>query len=207
MTPKKFTNEDKLWIDDHSIPCPVTRIKKSEKLKEKEAFNLATDALRINKALVDFKAKIQDICNKVYEAVSTENNIKKDTKGNYTWFNYNRSIKVETNISERIDFDGMLIEMCKAKLNEFIDKNLSGVDELVKNLVNDAFQNTKGKLDSKKVLSLLKYRSKIKHQDFQDALDLLEKSIFRPSSKQYFRIAIKDDSGEFKYVEMNFSNV
>ncbi len=202
----KTQAKEKMWVDETGISIPVSRIRKSEKLREKEAYGLAKDAIDINESLKAFKLKIREAVNDVYSALAEENNVKKDTKGNITFFNFDRSIKVECSVSERIAFDETLIGMCKAKLNEFIDDNLTGLDTLIKELVNDAFSTTKGQLDAKKVMSLLKYRSKIKAQKFQDALDLLEKSITRPSSKQYFKVSVKGEDGGYQNVDLNFSS-
>ena len=87
----------------------------------------------------------------------------KKGKGNFTWFNFDRSIKVEVSISDRIEFDDLGIIACKDKLNEFLDSNIESKDDAVKSMILDAFNNTKGELDAKKVMNLLRYKSKIKN--------------------------------------------
>ena len=70
-----------------------------------------------------------------------------------------------------------------------------------------AFATEKGKLDAKKVMGLLKFRSKEKNKNFQKALDLLEDSIRRPQSKQYFHVAVRNEEGGYDNIDLNFSSV
>jgi hypothetical protein len=88
-----------------------------------------------------------------------------------------------------------------------MSKNLTASDEFVKELVDTAFSNSKGALDAKKVLSLLKHRTKIKNVLFQEALNLIEESIRRPDSKTYYRVWTKDEDGKYKNIDLNFSSI
>jgi len=208
MTPKKQNPKDQFWLDETGIKIPSNRLRKSEKLRENKAFTALTKAMAINSDLVAFKELIKEATQEVLTAVYTENDVvKKDSKGNFTWHNFDRSIKVECSINERIEFDDTLITLCKDKLNEFISDNLKGTDEFVHALVVDAFHNTKGKLDTKKVMSLLKHRSKIKDHRYGEAMNFLEQSIRRPDSKSYYRVAHKNEEGKYEYVELNFSAI
>jgi tRNA nucleotidyltransferase/poly(A) polymerase len=150
---------------------------------------------------------MQKLCNEVYVKMMEEFKTKTDSKGNFTWFNFDRSVKVEVSIADRIDFDDLTITACKDKLDEFLDQNLDSKQEFVKQLVTDAFSTSRGKLDAKKVMSLLKYRTKIKSDLFQEALNLLESAIRRPDSRTYFRIWERDKSGEYKLIDLNFSSI
>src|SRR5690606_379589 len=127
--------------------------------------------------------------------------------GNFTWHNFDRSLKIEVSINERIQFDDLTITACKDKLNQLIDANNEGKVESIKDMVNDAFSTSRGKLDAKKVMSLLKYKSRIKAPVFQEAMVLLEESIRRPDSKVYFRIWKKNQDGKYENIDLNFSSI
>lgn len=195
------------WKDETGNNIPLCYITAGNRYKERAAGSLLKDAKSINTKLSDFKAKIKELCDGVYRKMLEENNAKEASKGNYTWFSFDRSVKIEVTKSERIDFDDITIEACKQKLDEFLDKNLDAKQEFVKQIVTDAFSTSKGKLDSKKVMSLLKYRQQIKSALFQEALNLMEKSIRRPDSKLYFRIWDRDESGEYNLIDLNFSSI
>ncbi|HEY5393431.1 MAG TPA: DUF3164 family protein, partial [Hanamia sp.] len=175
------------WTDETGIAIPFNRLSKSEKLKEQIAGNLLKNALKINTSLVSFKSDIDNSIMQIRDSLMDEKKLHKESKGNFTWYNFDRSVKVEVNVNETIQFDDGLIAAAREHLDSFVSKNVQGTDEVVRVLISSAFHNTKGGLDSKKVLSLMKYRTKIKAAEFQKALNLIEQAISRPSSKKYFR--------------------
>ncbi|MBI9055487.1 MAG: DUF3164 family protein [Bacteroidales bacterium] len=199
--------KDKEWTDETGRVVPIDYISPGNRLKERSAGTLHRKAKSINEKLVDFKAEVQEICDKVYKKMIEEFKAKPDGKGNFTWFNFDRSIKIDVTVNPRIEFDDLTIQACKQKLDEFLNENLDSKQEFVKEMVKDAFSTSRGKLDNKKVMNLLKWRTKVKDPLFQAALDLIEDSIRNPSSKVYFRIWEQDKSGEYKLIDLNFSSI
>lgn len=199
--------KDKQWKDETGRDIPIEYISPVNRLKERNAGALVKQAKQINKQLVDFKKSTVKLCAEVYAKMMDEFKTKADAKGNFTWFNFDRSIKIEVSISDRIDFDDLTITACKSKLDEFLSDTLDSKQEFVKDLVTDAFSTSRGKLDAKKVMGLLKYRSKIKAELFQEALNLLESSIRRPESKTYFRIWERAADGSYALIDLNFSSI
>jgi hypothetical protein len=200
----------KIWKDETGLEIPANRIKQSEKLREKNAAKLLKEAVALNRKLATFKTEIETASREVLEAVRAENNSDKETKGNFIWYNFDRSIKVEVSINERIEFDDLLIGIAKEKLDSFISENTTATEEMIKALVMEAFSTSRGKLDSKKVMGLVKYRQRIpqgKYPLFHEAIDTIESAIRRPDSKTYFRIWHKDDSGAYQNVDLNFSSI
>ncbi len=58
------------------------------------------EAVKINSKLVVFKKQMQDVCHQVYDAFMAENNnSEKQRKGNFTWYNFDRSLKIEVSIN------------------------------------------------------------------------------------------------------------
>lgn len=195
------------WADETGVEIPFNRLSKVEKLKEQLTGHIIKDALKINQSLTGFKLKFEDYLNDLQKEMHSDKKMPKKWKGNYTFYNFDRSIKIECNVNETIQFDEAMIAAARECLDSFITKNVQGTDEVVRTLINSAFHNTKGGLDSKKVLSLMKYRTKIKAADFQKALNLIEQSISRPSSKKYLRVWAKDADGSYQNVDLNFSSI
>ncbi|MCT4580812.1 MAG: DUF3164 family protein [Flavobacteriales bacterium] len=207
LVAKTQKTSDKLWSDESGMQIPSSRTTKLERLMERKSGKLLKDALKVNAQLTTFKDQVQEVCREVYDLFMEEHNNKKDRKGNFTWYNFDRSIKIQSRVNERIEFDDLNIIACKDKLDEFLDANVESKDDFIKQLVLDAFETSRGKLDAKKVMSLLRYKSKIKAPLFQEAMELLENSIRRPDSKTYFQIWAKDKSGEYQNVDLNFSSI
>lgn len=201
------TTKDKFWKDETGMEIPVNRITKLERTMEKQAATVLKKAIQVNKQLSGFKTEIRDICKEVYALAMTERGAKPDAKGNYIWYNFDRSIKIEVSINERIDFDDLTIKASKEKFDEFLDENIQGKTEFAKEMITDAFSTSRGKLDAKKVMTLLRYRNKEKDPKFQEAIALLEQSIRRPDSRTYFRVWQKDENGKYQNIDLNFSSI
>ena len=201
------TSKDKLWMDEAGVRIPFNRTTKVERLKERHAKTILTKAIRLNNELTEFKAEMSRLCNEAYEAAMKECGAKPDAKGNYKWHSFDRSVEIETSINDKISFDDLTIIACKEKFDEFLSENIEGKFEFAKELVIDAFSTSRGSLDAKKVMSLLKYRDRVKDDKFQDAIRLLEQSIRRPGSRTYRRIKIKDENGKYQNIDLNFSSI
>lgn len=202
-----YNRKDPIWTDEAGVGIPRNRLSPLEKLKEKEAVKILKQATDLNNRLLSFKTYLKTVCDEVLEMAIEELKAKKDIKGNFTWYSFDRSLKVETSINEQIKFDDITINAAQEELNLFLNANISSEVEYVKDLITDAFAKKKGSLDTKKVLGMLKYKTKIKDSHFQRALELIEQAIRRPSSKRYTKIYLKDEAGEYQAIELNFSNV
>ena len=201
------TTKDSMWKDETGMQIPISRITKLERTMESKSSTILKKATSLNKQLSEFKLELKKNCTEIYAAAMSENGAKTDAKGNYTWFNFDRSIKIEVSISDKIEFDDLTIKASKEKFDEFLDENIQGKVDFAKEIVTDAFTTSRGKLDTKRVMSLLKYRTKVKDAKFQEALTLLEQSIRRPDSKTYFRIWQKDGNGKYQNIDLNFSSI
>lgn len=204
----KQTPSQKFWKDESGTSIPVSRLTRSEKLAEKASYAIATKALKISGDLSAFKAEIKQLSETVYNALLEENGIKNGTrKGNFTWFNFDRSIKIELDLQESIKFDEVLIGLAQEKLTEFISSAISGSDDFIKDMVLDAFNKTNGRLDVRKVLGLRRHKQRAKDGRYHEAMELIDKAIRRPDSKLYFRVFVRDENGVYNSIDLNFSSI
>jgi hypothetical protein len=196
------------WQDENGTAIPTNRLTILEKQAEKNTYKLLKGAQSLNAQLVKFKEEVATLCDSIYEASLEETKTKgKDRKGNFTFFNFNRSIKVEVAISERIEFDDLTIQACQEKLNELIDQGTKEVDSFLKGIIMDAFSKSNGSLDAKKVIGLKKHKTRTKNPLYHEAMELLDQSIRRPESKRYFRIFLKNEEGKYENIDLNFSSI
>ena len=208
MTPNFQKQNAPAWIDEAGIQLPAKRLLKSEKFAERKAEKLFKSATKVRQLLESLKAEMTEECKAVMEQVYDDNGQDPDkSKGNFTWYNFDHSMKIEVNIQDRTEFDETLIQLAKNKLDEFLDNSVTTDDEFIKQFVVDAFSKQRGGLDAKKVLSLLRYRSKVSNPLFQEAIALVEKSIRHPDSKRYFRLWVRNIEGQYEAINLNFSNI
>jgi uncharacterized membrane-anchored protein YjiN (DUF445 family) len=198
----------KKWIDPAGNFIPANRVTPLEKKKERYADKIRKTALKISGELSELKELIEKASSEIYKETMSEKNVDiRNKKGNFVWYNFDRTIKIEIVRNDRIDFDTVLIDACKAKLDTFLETNINTENQFIKQLILDAFQTTKGRLDTKRVMGLLKYRSKIDNELFISAMDDLEQSITREFRKRYSRVWLKDDNGEWINIPLDYSDV
>ena len=204
----------KQWIDENGIAIPAFRITKSEKLKENICELLLKEAEKAQVILTALKIKMSNGATEVLNSTIEENGGKtrENYKGNFTFYNFDRTIKVEASVQEKIVFDDAMIIIAKEHFDTFLDDVAvkGGVDEMIKEIILDAFSTAKGGLDTDKVLGLTKYRSridKLKYPEFHSALDAIEKGVSRQFSKKYHRISKRNDDGKYEAVDLNFSSI
>jgi len=206
---KFYKTKDQIWKDETGMTIPVNRVTKAERLTERKTAQIVKKALDLNSRLKDFKRFIKDTAKEIYNAHLKENGGKEKTdyKGNFTFYNFDRSVKVEVNVSEPIEFDDIHIQLAQEKLQEFLENNINADNEFIKQLVLDAFKTRRGKLDTKRVLNLTRYVDKVKDPLFKEAVELINKSIRRRPSRMYFRVFVKDDNGKYQNIDLNLSSI
>ena len=205
-TPKRHTAKDETWIDANGVAIPYKRTDTVERTRERNAHRLYADASKLAEHIAEFKKLFVKCHSEVVDASDKKNgsDVKK-TKGNKDWFSFDRGIKIEADIQERIEFDDLTISAAREKLDAFLKDAVKSEVEFVSELITSAFSTSNGKLDAKKVMGLLGFRHKIKAAMFQEAMELIEKSILRTGSKQYFRISVRQEDGSYEAVNLNFS--
>ena len=204
----KQASKDEFWIDESGTKIPYNRTTALERFKERKAYSLFQRSLKVNESLLKFKSEVEEIVDEILEMAREANEVKLNGKGNFTFFNFDRSLKIEVSVSELIRFDDVLIESAKEVLFDVIRKNISG-DDFIIGIVEDSFQTSRGKLDTRKVLGLKKHTQRIKGKELREewdkAMDLIDQSISRPDSKMYYRVWFKDEAGQYQSVKLNFS--
>ena len=194
------------WTDEQRVTIPFNRITKTEKDKERMAGNIFKDAYSVSAQLLKLHAGITKAFDSIAAAAAKEEKTL-TKKGGFTWYNFDKSIKISADNNDTVKFDQAKIASARELLETFIKENTAGTDDIIRQLINTAFHNTKGGLDSKKVLSLCKFRNRTKDKRFHDAIDLIESSQIIDKSKRYFRVWVKDEAGKYQNINLQFSAI
>ncbi|MEH0007581.1 MAG: DUF3164 family protein [Flavobacteriales bacterium] len=201
-------SRDKMWRDETGQAIPYNRTTPLERLNERITAKIHREAVALNKKLSSFKNETARLCNEAYMAYMKAQGIEvADRKGNYTLHSFNRGIKIEVSVSARIEFDDLGIAAAKVKFDQFLSKNVESKDAFVKEMILQAFETSRGRLDTKRITNLMRYRSKVKDPLFREAVDLLEGAIRRPDSRVYFRVWQRQEGGGYKAIDLNFSSI
>lgn len=200
---------DKTWLDDNGNTVPYSRVTPFERLSERTLAATAKSAMELNGRLTAFKNKLRADVEEMWELFLAENNGKAPGKGKggITFYNFDRSIKIMLDINDRIELDQNYIQLAKSELNDLVSDALKDAKDWIEPLVMQAFETSGGRLDHRKVLALKRHASRINDKRFDAAMDLIDKSIRKPSSKEYLRVQVRDDQGEYQDVQLNFSAI
>lgn len=210
LTVTQQKSADKRWLNEANEAIPYDRVTASERLHERKLAPLAKKRITLREALENHKQECFSVALDLYAAFLAENggvNNRGKGKGNVTRYNFDRSIKIEINVNEAIVFDEDLLQLAKDKLDNMLNDGLNKAASWIKPIVMEAFANNGNSLDVKAVLGLRRHAANIPDQRFAEAMALIDKAIRRPNSKQYFSLYIRDESGKYVDVHLNFSNI
>lgn len=199
-------SNDQFWKDEAGMSIPYSRVSPYERKVERVLAKKAKDAIKLHESLAAYKLSLQQDAIELYSLFLEENNGKAG-KGNATFFNFDRSVKYEVSVHDLISFDENFIGLAKAELDEFLSEGMEGAQDYIKPIVMDAFTMSNGKLDTKRVIGLKRYASRVNKPRYYKAMDLIDKAIRRASTREYYRISVKQSNGEYKSIDLNFSSI
>ncbi|NNV54561.1 DUF3164 family protein [Limnovirga soli] len=208
MTYKIHTKKDSNWTDENGTSVPFKTIKKSEFAIEQAAGKIIKEAVKINGQLTQAKANIKQLVNQAIDAVMSDySGTKKEFKGNYTIYNFDRSVCVKVKVSRPVKFDEIFINLAKEKINQFLKDGITAKNDFIKDMVMSAFETRNGQLDVDKILSLRRHRDRINDANFLEALDLIDRAIRKPSTATYYQVWLRDDEGKYQAIKLDFSRI
>lgn len=209
---KIHTTKDATWLNAAGDAVPFKFVPKADKVKEALAGKIHKNALSIESMLNAFYIVMSEAFTEVGQLIKEQFEIKhgkqkKQGKGSFTWFNFDKSIKIEADINDIVKWDNALMTEALQLLNSYINTSLTDANVLIAGLVKDAFANSKGMIDSRKIMQLLKYEDKIKNKAFLKACELIKQAQSIDRTKLYMRVWEKTESGEYRNINLNFSSI
>ncbi|ADW18597.1 hypothetical protein Despr_2458 [Desulfobulbus propionicus DSM 2032] len=126
-------------------------------------------------------------------------------KGNINLVSFDGRYKVLRDVSERLDFDERL-QAAKALIDECLREWTKDSGSEVRTLIEAAFQvDKKGKINTKRILGLRKLD--IKHPTWIKAMEAIGDAITVTGSCTYYRVYERDEKGEYRQVNLDFSGI
>lgn len=209
---KLHSSKDATWTNAAGDKVPLKFVPLTDRVKEKIASTLHKHAVALETELKMLHGTMDAACAEISIRVREDYELKngkkpKPTKGNMTWYSFDNSIKVEANVNEVVKWDDAMMHEAKGLLNEYLDSQLTDNQALIKKLVNDAFSNTKGAIDSRKVFQLLKYDGQINSSKFSKACDIMRNAQMIDRTKLYMCISERQEDGSYRQINLNFSSI
>lgn len=194
------------WTDPNGNPVQFPRVNPLERWEETNANRLLTKAKRAETILIDLHNYMKEIAEKAFKKYKEKN--PETTKSGHTWYNFDHTIKIVTDVQTQYTFDEDKLREIEEKFMDFIKGFGSESEEVVllTSIVSSAFKKSGGKIDNTRLEKLIGYEKKIDNKDFKQMIALLKKVKKKDGVKVYFRIWEKEDD-EYKQVQLNFSSI
>ncbi|MBZ7982690.1 DUF3164 family protein [Campylobacter sp. RM12640] len=204
-----IVNDEKKWLNARNEWVHPDLIRADEKLKDQLVECILRKVEEHNKILKALKDDINNDIESYLDILLEKYNINaKDNakKGNFTFEDYAKTLKVQVQMSEKINFNEKL-NIAKAKIDEYLNDIVKDSSEDIKVLINKAFEvDKKGNLDSKKILSLRSYD--IKDARWQEAMEIISESVEIVGIKPYIRFYKRDKATDsWANVSLDFANI
>jgi len=197
-----MSKEKKIWKNHKGETVPDKYVDSYEKKKEKLIMKIVKEAEKLNKDLSAYKEFTFLKSDELFDEMFKNNNMERTNQRNYTLYSFDKSLKIEVNTQDVIDFDDR-IQLAQAKINEFLEKKTAGADQDLSLLVNNAFKTTKGRLDKARILGL--FSLKITHVLWNEAMDLIKQSITTNTTRRYVSVWKRQPDGKYVQIQLNFS--
>jgi hypothetical protein len=189
-------------VDTKGRQVPITMVSELDKLRDQTVRNIVVKALQESRRLQEFKGQIrEDIMS--FLDLSSEQYGKSfgGRKGNVTLTSYDGSLKVLLAVNEILAFDERL-QIAKEIIDGCIARWSEGARDEIRALINDTFAVDKaGNINRGRILGLR--RLAIEDPDWKRAMTAISDAIQVAGSKEYIRIYTRDESGEYKQVQLD----
>ena len=198
-------NNSGAWLDAKGDFVPPRYIQKLDKEKDKVVSKLSNKALKLSKALEDFKTEVFTEVSNYLDTAKKHYKVDLDTEeGNKTLSDFANSLRVEVSCKKQLAFDEKL-EFAKKLIDECIVEWSKGANSKLIALVEQAFQtDKKGMIDRDRILGLRKLN--IKDTQWQKAMDIISDSLTIVNKKSYVRFQQKID-GRWRTVYLDIAKV
>jgi hypothetical protein len=180
-------NIDEYMEDGQGRLVHVDNVKEIDKTRDGLVRYLVDNALKVQKKMMDFKARAMSEIEAFVELSAAEYDVKLGgKKGNITLYSFDGRYKVQVQISEYLVFDERL-QVAKSMIDECFTNWTQDSRSEVKTIINDAFSvNQEGKINVRRILGLR--RLDISDPLWQKAMQAISDSLQVAGTKSYMRI-------------------
>lgn len=189
------------WLDGEGLKVPVEYVSEEDQQRDKFVDDLIDDAMRLQGLIGSYKAKMQKKVEAYLDEVA--GNYGENWAGNARIRNFSQDAEVEVRQAKLLAFDETLA-IAKKKIDNCISKWAQGSRTEIIALVNQAFRvNQKQQIDVKEIMKLLTLD--IQDEEWQEAMEIIKKSITVESTKQYLIFRRRDETGKMQTITLNYS--
>ncbi|KPU84415.1 hypothetical protein JI58_03845 [Marinosulfonomonas sp. PRT-SC04] len=185
---------------------PVSLVSDQDKLIDQTVKVIQGHSQILMSQIARFRAHSFDDVNSLMALLAEKYEVKRGgPKGNVSFISFDGLTKIEIRVQDYIVF-GPELQIAKALLDEYIAEVSDGIPDIVRELLNHAFDVEKvGHVNRAKLYSLR--RLNIDHPTWKRAMDAITDSMRVLESREFFQISTRKSSRDgFKAMPINLAN-
>ena len=215
-----------MWgLDSHGLKTlndeEVEALYKERKAKQKEQDTIKRDAYYAMKfdlvfTSVDMASYLQQTMKSFHEKTMNDllafrelmneyGDLPKKSKGGFSIDNEDLTKRVRLKFKTLGDFDERA-NLAESHIRNFFERTLKEVDPKTFEILMKLLERKKGKLEYSRVMQILSFEEVYEDSDWRTGCRLLKESFQETGTKYYIEFEEKDDNGNWKIVNLNFSS-
>lgn len=185
---------------------PIERIKEIDLTRDDFVLSVIEQAWQVNAVLNNFKVSLsQDIQAFLELSAEKYGADMGGTRGNLTLTSFDGKYKVMRCVADRLEFNEQL-QAAKELVDRCLREWTRDSDSKVQALIEQAFQtDKKGKINTKRILALRQL--KIEDETWQKAMEAIGDAVTVAATCTYYRVYERDEKGEYRQIQLDFSGV
>jgi len=189
------------WVDGEGYKVPVKYISKDDQARDELVCKVISDVIALHKQIAEFRVDVFRVVDNHLNKVAHQHG--EDWRGNAWIYDFSKEKAIEVKINKRLAFDERL-QLAKTKIDNYIKGLVKQSGKEIVMLINKAFNvDKRGNVDVQQILGLRQL--KIEHPEWQEAMALIDEATQVEFTKKYLTFKVKDDTGEWNTISLNFS--
>jgi len=185
---------------------PVESIKEEDLLRDEFVRSVIEEAKKLSAVVTAFKDRLGDEMQAFLDMSAEQYGARLGgARGNVTLTSFDGRYQILRAVSDQLDFDERL-QVAKSLIDDCLREWTKDSRAEIRALIDSAFQvDKKGRINSKRILALRNL--KIEDATWKKAMEAIADAIKVTGSRVYYRMYERDERGEYRQVQMDFSGV
>ncbi len=175
-------------------------------IKQNTVLTAINKALELEEKLAECHQSIMDNLLAFKELMNEYGDLPKNSKGGFSIENEEGDKKVRLKLRLLGDFDERA-DLAETHIRAFFEKTLKQTDLTTFEILMKLLERKKGRLEYSRVMQILSFEDRFIDKDWLDGCRLLKESYRNTGSKSYIEFEVKDEQGDWRTLNLNFSSL
>jgi hypothetical protein len=197
-----------IWTDGNGETVPRKWVPDWEKVQERKVNAIFTIAKAAYEQLYNKKKEIKKHAEQLIREYYKYHKLDQEQKS-FTFYNFSRTLMVEVDNSNSLEYDKNLIEQASIHFKDYLDDQMGKIDPALKEVLEAMILDVRReKMNVGTVKKLEHLGRKVDHPEMDKAMSLIDQAKGRGLSRVYYRVRVKNpDDNSYDMIDINFSAI